>query len=189
MATVEQLIISFLLLLLASSGLCVYIMVIRVLMTKFSKKSYYVLAGWLGVADCICLLMTIFYVVPSIYMDKLLHNSTVYGALINISWFSGLPIIVLLAVDRYLCICQERIHKKVYTQSKTKIYCILAWVFGIGYSFPSFFKSCEFEYFIEVRSWGWNTDNECSRILSYGEIGMLILVAGAMFIFNGLVIR
>ena len=96
---------SILMMTFAASGLVVYVMVMLILMArkKFSRKSYFLLACWLGVADCICLLLMLSYSAPSIFLGHRLHQSHIFGAVLNIGWFSGLAIILLIAGDRYLC--------------------------------------------------------------------------------------
>ena len=189
MYTLEQILISVFLFLFAISGLVIYIIVIRVLMTKFSKKSYFLLASWLGVADCISLISSICYTTPSLLLDKRIHPSNVFGGVVNIGWFSGLPLMVFLAGDRYLCICHPKLHNKLYNKKYTKYYCLSAWLFGACYALPSFFDGCNVFYNVEVRSFTWNIPESCAAALSYGELGMMIIIAGILCACNGLVLR
>ena len=189
MYKLEQILISIFLLLFAGSGLFVYLIVIRVLMTKFSKKSYFILASWLGIADCTFLIVTVCYVVPSILKGKLLYNSNMFGGIINIAWFSGLPIMLLLAGDRYLCMCHYKIHARIYSLNKTKIYCVLSWLFGISCGIPSFFSGCTLYYNMKIMSWRWDTDHYCATILSYVEISMVLGIVGVTCILTVLVLR
>ena len=185
----EDILVGVFMLLFTASGLIVYIIVIRILLTKFSKKSYFLLASSLGVADCIFLSTIILYVVPSTLTGKPLHTSHAFGGIINIAWFSALPLMLLLAGDRYLCMCHYKFHEKFYSLCKTKWYCLLGWLFGISYALPSFFNGCNILYDVKIRSWIWNIEENCAKVLSYGELTMVVLIVVLSFIFTALVLR
>ena len=189
MLDVEDILVGVFILLFAASGLVVYIIVIGILLTQFSKKSFFLLASSLGVADCIFLLTTILYVVPSTLTGKLLHASHAFGGIINIAWFSALPLMLFMGGDRYLCMCHYKFHGKFYSLCKTKWYCLFAWLFGISYALPSFFNGCNILYEVKFRSWIWNIDENCAKVLSYGELTMVVSIAVLTFIFTALVLR
>lgn len=182
---------SILMMTFAASGLVVYVMVMLILMArkKFSRKSYFLLACWLGVADCICLLLMLSYSAPSIFLGHRLHQSHIFGAVLNIGWFSGLAIILLIAGDRYLCMCHQTLHKTCYNIRNVKWYCLLAWIFGTSYSIPSFLPQCSIHFYVELLSWRWNVKHDCAGWLSKAELVMVITITAIAFTLNGLVLR
>ena len=189
MFNVEDILVCVFMLLFTASGLIVYIIVIQILLKKFSRKSYFVLASSLGIADCIFLSTTVLYVVPSTLTGKLLHVSHAFGGIINIAWFSALPLMLFLAGGRYLCMCLYKFHGKFYSLYKTKCYCLFAWLFGISYALPSFFNGCNILYDVKSRSWIWDIEENCAKVLSYGELIMVVLIAVLSFVFTALVLR
>lgn len=172
-------------------GLVFYIFVIVTVFTrkKFEQNSFFRIAGSLGIADCICLLLMVGYASPCMLLQRNISESRIFGAILNIGWFSGLPLILLLAGDRYLCICKHDAFTKYYNIKQTNLYCIACWVFGIGYSIPSLFSCCGIHFDYHIASWQWNVKKPGASILGYGEITMVILITTLTFLLNGLVLK
>ena len=179
------------LLAIAVSGLLLYVLVIAVVFTRrrFANNSYFYIAAWLGVAECICLVLMIAYAAPCILMRRNLSDSKIIGGILNIGWFTGLPLIVVLAVNRYLCMCKNNYFKEQFTIQKSKIYCIVCWLFGIIYSMPSFFNCCPLYFDYQMMSWGWSVTDAGAKMLGNGELAMVILVIIVVFGLNGQVFR
>lgn len=179
------------LIVISTFGLVVYVLFCYVVYTrpKFKGKSYFMIAGTLGIADCLCLVLMIGYAAPKLILNRSLSDSLVIGGVLNVGWFSGLPLIVFLAGDRYLCICDKDRYLKVYTMKKTIIYCIGCWVFGTVYSLPSFFPCCPILFDYRLMSWAWVVDKNGAMILSYGELAMVVLVTLITYGLNGFVFK
>ena len=178
-------------LLLSITGFIVYVLFIVVVFTrmKFKNSSYFIIAGWLGIADCISLVITFSYTAPAVVFNYTLTRNPTAGGILNIAWFSSLPLILFLAINRYLCICHTDLCKKLYTRTSSKYYSLSCWCFGIGYSVASFLNCCPL-YFDEVlMTWSWDMMNDGAMFLSYGELIMVLIVTLGSFGLNGLVIR
>jgi len=179
------------LLLISLFGLVIYMLFIIVVFhrPKFKDKTYFIIAGWLGIADCICLLLMIGYATPCLLHRKSLSDSLALGGILNIGWFSGLPLLIFLAGDRYLCICNKDVYAKFYTKKMTRLYCFACWVFGIGYSLPSFMPCCSLFFDYSLMSWGWNIGLQGAKALALGEITMVVLITSLTYFLNGLVFK
>ena len=179
------------LLLVASFGLMVYLLFIYVVFTreKFKGKTYFTIAGYLGIADCMCLLLMIGYATPCLIFGRALSDSFALGGILNVGWFSGLPLLIFLAGDRYLCICNKNLYRKFYTVKLTKLYCIGCWVFGISYSLPSFLECCPLYFDFTLMSWGWSVSLKGAKVLALGEITMVILITTLTYFLNALVFK
>ena len=115
--------------------------------------------------------------------------NAIMGGLLNIGWFTSLPLILFLAIDRWLCLCHKKWFNVVYTKQKTKCYISACWLFGITYSIPSFTDCCPLYFWYDVISWGWSLDHSGSSVLAVGELALTILVVTLTYICNGLVLR
>ena len=177
--------------LISGSGLCVYSLVIIVLLLRknLRQKSYFRIASWLGIADCICLVLMMCYSAPSILVGHILHPSPAFGGCLNIGWFTGLMLILFIAGDRYLCMVHQLTHRKYYSIQKIKWYCLFCWVFGVAYSVPSFALSCSVQFHVDIMTWGWLVRYACAQWLSYGELIMVVTITLTTFVLNGLVLR
>ena len=175
-------------------GLLFYIPFIVVVFHPSSKHktSFFILAGWLGIADCICLLLMVAYAGPSTIWEKNMVGTefnAIMGGLLNIGWFTSLPLVVFLAVDRWLCLCKKKWFNVVYSQQKTKCYISACWLFGIAYSIPSFTGCCPIYFTYEYLSWGWSVEHAGAQVLAIGELVMVILVVTVTYLCNGIVLR
>ena len=179
------------LLLISMFGLLVYIIFIYIVFTKskFKDKTYFMIAGCLGIADCMCLLLMIGYATPCLLYRTKLSDSLLLGGILNIGWFSGLPLLTVLAGDRYFCICNKELYSKFYSIKLTKIYCVACWVFGISYSIPSFLACCSIHFDYTLMSWGWNISLKGAKVLALGEITMVVLVTSFTYLLNGIVFK
>ena len=176
----------------ALTGLFIYLLFIAIALGKhdFKKNSYFTMAGWLGVADCICLVLMITYVTPSIILQKDLSNLKFIGGLLNIGWFTGLPLILFLAVNRYLCICHTDLYKRMFTLRKTRWYCIIALCFGILYSIPSFMDYSPLFFDYRMLSWQWDLHHHpVAKVISIGEIAIVIAVTLITYCLNTLTFK
>eukprot|EP00111_Clytia_hemisphaerica_P000369 TCONS_00000996-protein len=172
-------------------GLMVYVLFMFVVFTrpKFKDKTYFTIAGCLGIADCMCLFLMIGYASPCLFYRTSLSNSLALGGVLNIGWFSGLPLLIFLAGDRYLCICNKDLYSRFYKKRLTNMYCIGCWVFGIAYSIPSFFPCCSLHFDYTLMSWGWSIDFDGAKTLALGEITMVVIITSITYFLNGLVFR
>ena len=179
-------------LIIALSGLLVYLLFIVVALGKddFKNSSYFTMAGWLGVADCICLVLMITYAAPCIILKKDLSDMKFIGGLLNIGWFTGLPLILFLAVNRFLGICHTGVYKRWFTLRKTWCYCFVALIFGTGYSVPSFMDYSPL-YFDNCRmSWQWDiSSHPMAKVVSIGEVAIVMVVTIITYCLNILVLR
>ena len=179
-------------LIIALSGLLVYLLFIVVALGKddFKKSSYFTMAGWLGVADCICLVLMITYAAPCIILQKDLSDMKFIGGLLNIGWFTGLPLILFLAVNRFLCICHTDFYKRWFTLRKTWCYCSVALIFGIGYSVPSFMDYSPLYFDNCKMSWQWDIScHPMAKVVSIGEMVIVMVVTIITYCLNILVFR
>ena len=184
-------------------GLIFYILFIVTVFHPSSqhRTSFFILAGWLGIADCIVLVYMIVYAAPSTIMGQNLGEiemngtytdkrvNAYMGVFVNVGWFTSLPLIVFLAVNRWLCLCHKNWFNVVYSKQKTKCYILAAWIFGIAYSLPSFTDCCPIYFWYDMMSLGWSLDHSGSAALAFGELTITILVATITYLCNGLVIR
>lgn len=115
-------------------GLCFYLLFcIAVLSSKkFRKISFYILAVSLGVSDMLMLTLFILYSTPATCISALFSNfsnSTMHavpeqlhsagiiaGMLSSLGWFSGLPVMACIAVDRYTSICKKELQVRIHSQ-------------------------------------------------------------------------
>ena len=170
------------------------------------KTSFFILAGWLGIADGLCLLLMIGYAAPSTIMEQNLAEikinqtqinktltdkrvNAIMGGLLNVGWFSSLPLIVFAAVDQWLCFCHRQCFNSVFTQQRTQFYICACWVFGISYSMPSFMNCCPLYFWFDLISWGWSLDHSGSAVLAIGELVITILVFTITYLCNAMVLR
>ena len=179
------------LLLISSFGLVVYLLFIYIVFTrsKFKDKTYFMIAGCLGIADCMCLLLMIGYAAPCLLYRTALSQSLAFGGILNVGWFSGLPLLIFLAGDRYFCICNKELYSKFYSIKLTKIYCAACWVFGISYSIPTFLVCCPLHFNYNLMSWGWSISLKGAKVLALGEITMVVLITSLTYFLNGLVFK
>lgn len=144
---------------------------------------------FIGIADCLSLTVMTTYAVPNIILREQMEKHIFVGGILNIAWFSSLPMIILLAVNRYLCICHTDLCKKVYTTAYSTYFCIACCSFGIVYSTASFFNCCPVFFHHEYMSWGWETKESGALVLSYGEVTMVTMVTAVGFYMNLLVFK
>lgn len=176
---------------LSISGLVAYVAFIIIVFTrkKFKNNAYFYIAAWLGVADCVCLILMMTYAAPCIIMNSNLNSYIFIGGILNVGWFSGLPLILFLAINRYLCICHTELCRRTYTIKLSKIYCLVCFIFGVGYSIPSFFDCCPIYFDYVLMTWGWDINKYGSVVLSYGELVMVIVVTAIALGLNLMVLR
>ena len=82
-------------LLISVTGLFVYLLFIIIALgrKKFQRNSYFTMAGWLGVADCICLVLMIGYAAPCIILRRNLSHLKFIGGILNIGKCSSSPLL------------------------------------------------------------------------------------------------
>lgn len=179
------------LLVLSLFGLVTYIIFIVLVFTRkrFHQQSFFVIAGWLGIADCICLILMIGYASPCIILQTSLSTSRVIGGILNIGWFSGLPLITLLAGNRYFCICDREKFRKIFTPQNTGYLCLGSWLFGVAYSIPTFFSCCSLKFDSAIMSWSWKAKQDGTHYLDYAELVMVVLTFIIIYVFNACVLR
>lgn len=190
--TIKNQLCGGLLLLLGVTGIFFYVIFIVVVLVrkKFKDSPFFIIAAWLGIADCLTLTVIISCAAPSVILNKdVVFRNTIPGGVLNIAWFTSLPLILLLAFNRYLCICRTELSKRVYTRKKSYYYCLASWCFGLVYSIASFFDCCPLYFEHELMSWQWNVEQYGAKILSHGELIMVMFVTVGAFTCNGLVIR
>ena len=179
------------LLLMSISGFLVYLLFIVVVFKrqKFKNSPFFIIAAWLGIADCMSLAINITYAAPCVLLNENYSKSVVAGGMLNIAWFTSLPLILLLAINRYLCICRTQLCRKVYTRTSSTYYCFGCWCFGIGYSIASFFNCCPLYFEHNIMTWRWDVEKAGSIILGYVELTMVVIVTLGAFTLNAFVIR
>lgn len=178
-------------LLIALPGLLLYVLFIHIVLTRkrFQSNSFFIIAGWLGVAECTNLVILATYSAPCLITQDRLVNSRFIGAVLNIGWFSGLPLTLFLAVNRYLCICRSNSFKGVFTVKRSKYYSMCCWLFGLAVAVPSFTEHAPLYFDIEKLSWGWQIDNTVAKVVAIGEVTMVSTVTLMTYILNGLVFK
>lgn len=191
MSRATSIICGSIILLISISGLIVYLLFIIIALgrKKFQRNSYFTMAGWLGIADCICLVLMIGYAAPCVILQRNLSDLKFIGGILNVGWFSGLPLIVFLAANRFFCICHTECFKTLFTSHKTRYYCLAALVFGMCYSLPSFMKYSPLFFDYHMMSWEWQTNHPVSKYVTFGEITIVMLVTLTTHTLNILVFK
>ena len=156
------------------------------------QSCFFMLAGWLALADSICLILMISYAAPCIVLQRDIGGgqiSAIMGGIINVGFFTSLPLIVFLAVDRWLCLCHRDWFMKTYDDQKTKLYIAICWLFGLAYSTSTFTSCCPLYFDYVMMTWTWSAKHPGSQKMAIGELVIVITTVILAHICNTLVLR
>uniref|UniRef100_A0A914X0E8 G-protein coupled receptors family 1 profile domain-containing protein n=1 Tax=Plectus sambesii TaxID=2011161 RepID=A0A914X0E8_9BILA len=148
-------------------ALAVYILVVIVIANnpqKFANNSYYTLLLSLALSDSILLSLYCFYAVPCTLIQENIFGANFdifIGVVFNIAYFSCLPCIAAIGVNRYFAVCQFVSYDSTFNRRNTRIVLAIVWaigiIFGSGQAFPCCtlrFSYYNYSFAYDMTNWG-----------------------------------
>lgn len=175
-------------------AMCAYAPVVYVLfkLWRESKNHFNLLLLSLALSDNIQLLLYCGYAAPSTFLSRPLYgyeaDALVFGTLNNMSYFSGLALLVNIGMNRYWSVCRKSTYKVTYTMRAILASVAACFAFGIVSAIPQLTPCCPLRYWQDSYSFGYDMDTNAPYVWYDRSVTTVTFVSGG-FIYAMIFLR